>query len=234
MESNQSEVRKTSVRDDVREDAISREVARWKTGSKCEKTVALDVMKCSVIWVEEPGIPRPLVEYLDALLEEKKEEIKEAAKDSQLVRFCNRKERDTKGEKDICLADWWYKVQELDLYPFTNDKQMLKLKQSYILKYVYKAELFRETFGDSAVPVWERLKRRRYEQAAGLPYTEYEKAYNRKRVYDPLVPTRYNKRRRLMERYEDNTGSWISRHDEKPCGCSKCTPCERCGETGCG
>ena len=232
MELNESAVREKSVGDD---DPIRREVARWKHGgSKCKKTVALDMMKCSVIWVDEPGIPRPPEEYLDALLEEKKGEIKEAAKDSQTVRFCNRKGRDTKGEKDICLADWWYKVQELDLYPFTNDKQMLQLKQSYILKYVYKAELFRETFGDSAVPVWERLKRRKYESAAGLPCTEYEKAYNRKRVYDPLVPPRYNKRRRLMEYYEDNKDSWISKHDEKPCGCSKCTPCERCGEIGCG
>ena len=107
MESNQSEVREKSVGDDVREDAISREVARWKTASKCKKTAPLDMMKCSVIWAEEPGIPRPPVEYLDALLEEKKEEIKEAAKDSQLVRFCDRKGRDAKGEKDICLADWW-------------------------------------------------------------------------------------------------------------------------------
>ena len=100
-------MREKSVGDDAREDAISREVARWKTGSKCKKTVALDVMKHSVIWAEEPGIPRPPVECLNALLEEKKEEIKEAAKDSQLVRFCNGKGRDTKGEKDFCLADWW-------------------------------------------------------------------------------------------------------------------------------
>ena len=118
-------------------------------------------------------------------------------------------------------------MQELDLFLFTNDKQMLQLKQSYTLKYAHKAELFRETFGDSAVPLWERLKRRRCERAAGLPCTE-------KRVYDPLVPPRHNKRRRLMEQYEDNTDSWISRHDEKPCGCSKCAPCERCGEIGCG
>ena len=75
MESNKSEVREKSIGDDAREDAISREVARWKTASKCKKTVALDVMKHSVIWVEEPGIPMPPVEYLDALLEEKKEEI---------------------------------------------------------------------------------------------------------------------------------------------------------------
>ena len=94
-------MREKSVGDNAREDAISREVARWKTGSKCEKTVALDVMKCSVIWVEEPGIPRPPVECLNALLEEKKEEIKEAAKDSQLVRFSVIEKGETQRERKI-------------------------------------------------------------------------------------------------------------------------------------
>ena len=128
----------------------------------------------------------------------------------------------SKGKSNVCLKDWWFKWTELKECPHGSVTELRELKLSTLLKYLYKAELFRETYGDSLVPLLERSKRRKYEIAAGLLEHDYESMYDRKTVHDPDKTTRYNKKRRIVEQFEDYKNTWICKHDEKPCGCSKC------------
>ena len=136
-------------------------------------------------------------------------------------------------EKEICLADWWIKYQELSEHPHLSLNELEKLPKSAIYEYLYKAEIFRETFGDSAVHLHERVKRRKYEVIAGVEHHVYTEIYDRKRVHHPAKAKRYNKRRRIEEYYEDYSDTWICKHDEKPCGCAKCMPCFVCGQVRC-
>ena len=200
-----------------REDPIQREVRKWRQYKE-------NYDKCRFDWVKQfdlPDEPQPKL-YLDALVKEKEELDRLREKDERCARFCDAVGRGLKGEKQICLAEWWYKLQELRLCPWVDTSEYDLKPKSVIYKYLWKAELFRETFGDSAVPTFERVKRKAYEDMVDLPNEEYSKRYNRKRVCDPLVPPRYNKRRRIVEHFEDQKETWICKHDIKPCNCEDC------------
>ena len=94
-------------------------------------------------------------------------------------------------EKEICLADWWIKYQELGEHPHLSLNELEKLPKSAIYECLYKAEIFRETFGDSAVHIYERVKRKKYEVIAGVEHHECTESYDRKRVHHPASQKRF-------------------------------------------
>ena len=212
------------LEDDKSKDRIEVEVAKW-TRHQCKNCKANHMRTYQRVWLDDARIPKPPKASLEALLDEKKDETKEEGQDCVIDGYRN----GASGDESLCLSDWWFNVQELRLYPNVSVGQLKKEPRSLIYQYLQKAEFFREKFGDSAVPTIERIQRRTHEHVIGVPFLEYETKYDRKRVHDPLLPQRYNKRRRLEEHFEDYDSSWISKHDEKPCGCRKCKPCLKCG-----
>ena len=136
-------------------------------------------------------------------------------------------------KKEICLNKWWSCYREMRDFPNWEIEQLVNQPKSTLFRYLSYAEELRQEYGDWAVPTEERYKRRKYEVAAGVKELTYSERYDRKRLHDPKVPPRYNKRRKLEEQYEDYGQTWISRYDPKPCGCIKCMPCHECGKARC-
>ena len=138
-----------------------------------------------------------------------------------------------KKDKEICLAHWWEDLSDLSEFNYKEVEELVNEPRSHLFYYLWKAEKFQETYGESAFPTEERFKRRKYEVAAGVQAHLYKETYNRKRVHDPKAMSRYNKRRKVEELWEDYGDTWIARWDTKPCGCVHCMPCPVCGKSRC-
>ena len=138
-----------------------------------------------------------------------------------------------KQDKEICLAHWWEDLSDLSEFNYKEVEELVNEPRSHLFYYLWKAEKFQETYGDSAFPTEERFKRRKYEVAAGVQAHLYKEMHNRKRVHDPKCTSRCNKRRKVEEVWEDYGHTWIARWDTKPCGCVHCVPCPVCGKSRC-
>ena len=135
--------------------------------------------------------------------------------------------------REVCLFEWWCDYWALKEFPHKEIEELVEEPKSTVFRYLSLAEELREKYGDSAFPTEERYKRRKYEVAVGAKEQLYTERYDRKRMHDPKTVPRYNKKRRTQEQFEDYGQTWISRHDDKPCGCNRCRPCPVCGRVRC-
>ena len=157
------------------------------------------------------------------LLDENHDKQCEKEEEQQLESI-RQAQKNKSSNVEMCLQDWWFKYTELKEYPHQDKNELIKLPKSVLLKYLYRSEMFRETYGDAGVPLEERMKRKKHEAALQMPHQQYKKSYDREKFYDPKKPARFNKRRRISEHFETFSHTWTSKHDYKPCGCSKCIP----------